>query len=182
MLYPSRPCRCCCWPRLIGALALVRAPGFGQRLYSGHVWFPFIPSPSGGGLGWGRPMSFEAFMIVAAVLFCIGLYGSLARRNVLAVLMSIELMFNAVNVTLVAMAKYLGSGQLAAGHWSRADRAGVRGVHHHCSGGGNCVGSRYSVCHVPDKRVGGPHRSLGNEALGPEYVGAVQKGIEPDAG
>jgi len=57
-------------------------------------------------------MSFEAFMIVAAVLFCIGLYGSLARRNVLAVLMSIELMFNAVNVTLVAMAKYLAPASL----------------------------------------------------------------------
>jgi NADH:ubiquinone oxidoreductase subunit K len=57
-------------------------------------------------------MSFEAFMIVAAVLFCIGLYGSLARRNVLAVLMSIELMFNAVNVTLVAMAKYLAPAAL----------------------------------------------------------------------
>ena len=57
-------------------------------------------------------MSFEAFMIVAAVLFCIGLYGSLARRNVLAVLMSIELMFNAVNVTLVAMAKYLAPATL----------------------------------------------------------------------
>lgn len=52
-------------------------------------------------------MSFESFMIVAAALFCIGLYGALARRNVLAVLMSIELMFNAVNLTLVAMAKYL---------------------------------------------------------------------------
>ena len=39
-------------------------------------------------------------------MFCIGLYGALARRNVLAVLMSIELMFNGVNITLVAMAKY----------------------------------------------------------------------------
>ena len=57
-------------------------------------------------------MSFEAFMIVAAVLFCIGLYGSLARRNVLAVLMSIELMFNAVNITLVAIAKYLAPAAL----------------------------------------------------------------------
>ena len=47
-------------------------------------------------------MSFEAFMIVSAVLFCIGLYGSLARRNVLAVLMSIELMLLAVNINLVA--------------------------------------------------------------------------------
>ncbi len=57
-------------------------------------------------------MSFEAFLIVSAVLFCIGLYGVLARRNVLAVLMSIELMFNAVNVTLVAMAKYLAPAAL----------------------------------------------------------------------
>jgi NADH:ubiquinone oxidoreductase subunit K len=57
-------------------------------------------------------MSFEAFMIVAAVLFCIGLYGSLARRNVLAVLMSIELMFNGVNITLVAIAKYLAPAAL----------------------------------------------------------------------
>ena len=57
-------------------------------------------------------MSFESFLIVAAILFCIGLYGALARRNVLAVLMSIELMFNAVNITLVAMAKYLAPGGL----------------------------------------------------------------------
>ena len=57
-------------------------------------------------------MSFEAFLIVSAVLFCIGLYGALARRNVLAVLMSIELMFNAVNVALVAMAKYLAPAAL----------------------------------------------------------------------
>lgn len=57
-------------------------------------------------------MSFEAMLIVAAILFTIGLYGSLARRNVLAVLMSIELMFNAVNLTLVAMAKYLAPAGL----------------------------------------------------------------------
>jgi NADH:ubiquinone oxidoreductase subunit K len=57
-------------------------------------------------------MSFEAFLIVAAIMFCIGLYGALARRNVLAVLMSIELMFNGVNVTLVAMAKYLAPAGL----------------------------------------------------------------------
>ena len=57
-------------------------------------------------------MSFEAFLIVAAIMFCIGLYGALARRNVLAVLMSIELMFNSVNITLVAMAKYLSPAGL----------------------------------------------------------------------
>ena len=57
-------------------------------------------------------MSFEAFLIVASIMFCIGLYGALARRNVLAVLMSIELMFNSVNITLVAMAKYLAPAGL----------------------------------------------------------------------
>lgn len=52
-------------------------------------------------------MSLESLLIVAAVLFCIGLYGALARSNVIAVLMSIELMFNAVNVTFVALGRYV---------------------------------------------------------------------------
>ena len=52
-------------------------------------------------------MSLEPMLIVAAVLFCIGLYGALARSNVIAVLMSIELMFNGVNLTFVAMGRYL---------------------------------------------------------------------------
>ena len=51
-------------------------------------------------------------LIISAVLFAIGLYGALARRNVLAVLMSIELMFNAVNLTLVALAKYVAPAGL----------------------------------------------------------------------
>ena len=57
-------------------------------------------------------MSFESMLIIAAILFVIGLYGSLARRNVLAVLMSIELMFNGVNLTLVALAKYVAPAGL----------------------------------------------------------------------
>ena len=57
-------------------------------------------------------MSLEAMLIIGAVLFSIGLYGALARRNVLAVLMSIEIMFNAVNVTLVALAKYVAPAGL----------------------------------------------------------------------
>jgi NADH:ubiquinone oxidoreductase subunit K len=52
-------------------------------------------------------MSLEAMLIVSAILFCIGLYGALSRRNVIAVLMSIEIMFNAVNLTLVALARYV---------------------------------------------------------------------------
>ena len=57
-------------------------------------------------------MSLESMLIVGAALFAIGLYGTLARRNVLAVLMSIELMFNAVNVTLVALSKYVAPAAL----------------------------------------------------------------------
>tara|TARA_B100000315_G_C14531451_1_gene566382 strand:- start:858 stop:1199 length:342 start_codon:yes stop_codon:yes gene_type:complete len=58
-------------------------------------------------------MSLESMLIVAAILFAIGLYGALARRNALAVLMSLELMFNAVNLTLVAFAKYVAPAGLA---------------------------------------------------------------------
>ncbi|MBM3941822.1 MAG: NADH-quinone oxidoreductase subunit NuoK [SAR202 cluster bacterium] len=52
-------------------------------------------------------MSLQAMLIVAAALFAIGLYGALARRNAIVVLMGIELMFNAVNLTLVAMGRYV---------------------------------------------------------------------------
>ena len=52
-------------------------------------------------------MSLEAMLIVSAVLFSIGLYGTLARSNVIAVLMSLEIMFNAINIALVAMAKFV---------------------------------------------------------------------------
>ncbi len=51
-------------------------------------------------------MSLETMLIVAAILFAIGLYGALARSNVIAVFMSIELMFNAVTLTVVALARY----------------------------------------------------------------------------
>lgn len=46
------------------------------------------------------------YLIFAAALFCIGLYGVLARKNAVAILMGIELMLNAVNVNLVAFWRY----------------------------------------------------------------------------
>ena len=52
-------------------------------------------------------MSLESFLVVAAILFSIGLYGALSKRHAIAVLMSIELMFNAVNVTAVALSRYV---------------------------------------------------------------------------
>ncbi len=47
------------------------------------------------------------YVLFSATLFCIGLYGALARRNALAILMAIELMLNAVNINLVAFWRYI---------------------------------------------------------------------------
>jgi len=47
------------------------------------------------------------YLIVSALLFCIGLYGVVARRNAVAILMSVELMLNAVNINLIAFWRYL---------------------------------------------------------------------------
>lgn len=49
-------------------------------------------------------MILNQFLLLAAVLFCIGVYAVLARRNGVMVLMSIELILNAVNINLVAFA------------------------------------------------------------------------------
>lgn len=47
-------------------------------------------------------MLLNQFLLLAAALFCIGVYGVLARKNGILVLMSIELILNAVNINLVA--------------------------------------------------------------------------------
>jgi NAD(P)H-quinone oxidoreductase subunit 4L len=49
----------------------------------------------------------EHYLILSAVLFCIGLYGALAKRNAVVILMCIEIMLNAVNLSLVAFSRYL---------------------------------------------------------------------------
>ena len=54
-------------------------------------------------------MLVNQFLILGAVLFCIGVYGVIARRNAVMVLMSIELILNSVNLTLLAFALRNGS-------------------------------------------------------------------------
>ena len=49
--------------------------------------------------------------VLSAGLFCIGLYGVLARRSAVLILLAIELMLNAVNVNLVGVAAFLDHGQ-----------------------------------------------------------------------
>ena len=48
----------------------------------------------------------EHFLILSAILFSIGLYGALAKRNAVVILMCIEIMLNAVNIATVAFSRY----------------------------------------------------------------------------
>ncbi len=51
----------------------------------------------------------EHYLVLSSILFCIGIYGVLAKRNTVIILMCIELMLNAANIALVAFSKYLVS-------------------------------------------------------------------------
>jgi len=53
------------------------------------------------------------YLILAALLFCIGLFGVLSRKNAIAILLGIELMLNAVNINLVAFWRYSNPAQMA---------------------------------------------------------------------
>lgn len=52
------------------------------------------------------------YLVVAAALFCIGLYGVLTRRNTVSILMGVELILNAANINLVAFWRYVGPQNL----------------------------------------------------------------------
>jgi NADH-quinone oxidoreductase subunit K len=52
------------------------------------------------------------YLVVSALLFGLGLYGILTRRNAVAILMGIELMLNAANINLVAFNKYVAPAAL----------------------------------------------------------------------
>jgi NAD(P)H-quinone oxidoreductase subunit 4L len=54
-------------------------------------------------------MLVNQFLFLAAVLFCIGVYGVIARKNAVLVLMSIELILNSVNINLLAFSMRNGS-------------------------------------------------------------------------
>ena len=61
-------------------------------------------------------ISAEPYVALSLILFCLGLVGVMVRRNFITVLMSLELMFNAVNVNLIAFSFRLGdlAGQVLA--------------------------------------------------------------------
>ena len=53
------------------------------------------------------PLGLEHYLTLGAILFAIGLYGVLTKRNAIIILMCIELMLNAVNVTMVAFSRFV---------------------------------------------------------------------------
>ena len=54
-------------------------------------------------------VSLEHYLILSAVIFAIGIVGVVIRRNLIVVLMSVELMLNAVNLTFIAFSRFRGS-------------------------------------------------------------------------
>lgn len=58
----------------------------------------------------------EEVLIVGAALFAIGLYIALSKRNAIGVLMGVELMLNAVNVTFLAFSRFIESDRPLDGH------------------------------------------------------------------
>ena len=63
------------------------------------------------------PLSLQHFLVLGAVLFCLGLFCVLTRRNAIGILMGIELILNSANLNYVAFARYNGGvvdGQIFA--------------------------------------------------------------------
>jgi len=58
------------------------------------------------------------FLILGAILFTVGIYGALTRRNAVGILLSIELIINAININLIAFSRFIspseGTGQIFA--------------------------------------------------------------------
>jgi NADH-quinone oxidoreductase subunit K len=52
------------------------------------------------------PVGVEHYLLVSALLFCIGLFGVIVRRNLLVIYMSLELMLNAANLAFVSLSRF----------------------------------------------------------------------------
>lgn len=60
-------------------------------------------------------INLEHFLVLSAIMFCIGLWGAVSKRNIVAILMCIEIMFNGVNIAFIAFSRY-NSPTLLTGH------------------------------------------------------------------
>jgi NADH-quinone oxidoreductase subunit K len=55
-------------------------------------------------------VSLQFYIVLATIIFCIGVFGVIIRRNAIIILMCVELMLNAVNILMVAFSSYHGKG------------------------------------------------------------------------
>ena len=95
------------------------------------------------------------YLALSFLLFVLGVVGVLVRRNLLTVLMSIELMLNAVNLNLVAFSRQLGD--LA--------RPGLRRLHHRGGGGGGGDRPRDHHLALPAQGLRQPRRRGRDEGM-----------------
>jgi NADH:ubiquinone oxidoreductase subunit K len=65
-------------------------------------------------LNFGIPL--EYFLVISTIMFFVGIYGFLTRRNLITILMSVELILNSVNINFVAFNRYLFADRLQ-GHF-----------------------------------------------------------------
>ena len=49
----------------------------------------------------------QSYLVLSSIIFAIGLYGAMTKRNTIVILMSIEIMLNAVNIAMVAFSRYV---------------------------------------------------------------------------
>ena len=54
-------------------------------------------------------MGLSAYLTLSAVVFCLGLFGTMTRRNTVGILLGVELMLNAVNINFVAFSRFHGT-------------------------------------------------------------------------
>ncbi len=105
--------------------------------------------------------SLRHFLVLGTILFALGMYGVLSRRNAIGILLSIELMLNGVNVLMVAFARYIASARSAG-----AGRPGLRHLHHHPGSGRGGRRPGHHHRHLPPAphrpgRPARPHERLG---------------------
>lgn len=60
--------------------------------------------------------SLQSYLFISIVLFCLGLYGVMTRRNGVAILMGVELILNAANINFVAFNRFGGLNEALPGH------------------------------------------------------------------
>ncbi|MBV9326915.1 MAG: NADH-quinone oxidoreductase subunit NuoK [Chloroflexi bacterium] len=71
------------------------------------LWHAYdLEFPTGGGVEFLIP-GLRHFLVLGSIVFSLGMYGVLSRRNAIGILLSIELMLNGVNLLMVAFARYI---------------------------------------------------------------------------